>query len=584
MALSSLVLGLAAAFAPATVVLWLVVGVVLSAATLIAGGSLRTAGWLAATTAVATVVAAALNLPWTTTWSWSGLVGPPINGPHGDGLVDLASLALDGREFAVLAVALYIPVVVALAISRAWRLTWAIRGAALVLVFGALTVLADRDALPFDVPEKGMTLVPVALGIALACASVTGAIGADVRGRGFGWRQPVAVLGNVAIVIGIVPALTSIGDGAWDAPRTPLPALLAAQLPLDPPDGDYRVLYIGDPRVLPVPAHEYRDGIAFAVVDDGPLEFTERWTPPETDADQIVVDALDRIADGSTLRAGALFAPTGIRFIVLPEIDGAQSTVDDPVAAPAGLVEALSEQLDISATYGPPTIRVFAIGPWIPASAQLTGATADASRLAGDDVLVRADLTERTPLFVGSDPSEGATADVVAGVVHVAAPFDDAHPASYRRRRDRAAAGIRCDDGVRHRPARHGHARATASRRRGCCGWRFRPRCGWRSSSSPAGPVRRSGVDAANCCPTRRSSISTSCRRLPFLLASRARCSAAASPGDPIRNLHPTNQGPTNPAVPVELDVFATGPPLPIDAADDDAELGRSLDELAGPS
>ena len=149
------------------------------------------------------------------------------------------------------------------------------------------------------------------------------------------------MLGNVAIVIGIVPALTAIGDGAWDAPRTPLPALLAAQLPLDPPDGDYRVLYIGDPRVLPVPAHEYRDGIAFAVVDDGPLEFTERWTPPETDADQIVVDALDRIADGSTLRAGALFAPTGIRFIVLPEIDGAQSTVDDPVAAPAGLIEAL---------------------------------------------------------------------------------------------------------------------------------------------------------------------------------------------------------------------------------------------------
>ncbi len=100
-----------------------------------------------------------------------------------------------------------------------------------MLVFGALTVFADRDALPFDAPEKGMTLVPVALGIALACASVTGAIGADVRGRGFGWRQPVAVLGNVAIVIGIVPALTSIGDGAWDAPRTPLPALLDGPAP-----------------------------------------------------------------------------------------------------------------------------------------------------------------------------------------------------------------------------------------------------------------------------------------------------------------------------------------------------------------
>jgi hypothetical protein len=300
-----------------------------------------------------------------------------------------------------------------------------VRAAALVLVFGALTVLADRDSLPFDAPEMGMTLVPVAFGVALACAVVAGAIGADVRGRGFGWRQPVAVLGNLAIVIGIVPAATSIADGSWDAPRTSLPMLLGAQLPLDPPDGDYRVLYIGDPRVLPVPAQEYRDGIAFAVVDDGPLDFTDRWALPETEVDQVVVEALERIADGSTLRAGALFAPTGIRFIVVPEIDNAQSTVDDPVPVPAGLIEALSEQLDVSASYGPPTIRVFTIGPWIPVTAQLTGATAEASRLAGDDVLVRADLGERTPLFVGSDPNDGAVADVGAGVVHVAAPFDD---------------------------------------------------------------------------------------------------------------------------------------------------------------
>ncbi|HEX6659317.1 MAG TPA: glycosyltransferase, partial [Ilumatobacter sp.] len=153
MALSALVLALTAAFAPVTIVVWLAVGVVLSAATLIAGGSIRTAGWLAATTGVAGVVAAMLNLPWSTTWSWSAMVGPTIESPRGDGLVDLASLALDGRDFAVLAVALYLPVVVAVAITRAWRLTWAVRAAALVLVFGALAVLADRAALPFDAPE-----------------------------------------------------------------------------------------------------------------------------------------------------------------------------------------------------------------------------------------------------------------------------------------------------------------------------------------------------------------------------------------------------------------------------------------------
>ncbi|MGH9133808.1 MAG: glycosyltransferase family 2 protein, partial [Ilumatobacteraceae bacterium] len=387
MALSSLVLGLTAAFVPAAVVLWLATGVVLSLATLIAGGSIRTTGWLAATTAVATTAAAMLNLPWSTTWSWSSLVGAPVGGPRADGLVDIASFALDGRDFAVLALAFYLPVVVSVAITRAWRLTWAVRAAALVLVFGALAVFADRDAIPIDVPEAGMLLVPVALGVALAAAAVTGGIGADVRGRGFGWRQPVAVLGNVAIVVGVVPAVTAIGNGAWGAPATPLPVLLAAQLPLDPPQGDYRVLYIGDPRVLPVPAEEYRDGIAFAIVDDGPLDFTDRWALPDTPADEVVIDALDHVAERSTQRAGALFAPTGIRFIVLPEFDNARSTVDDPLPVPSGLVEAFSEQLDISATYGPPSIRVFEVNPWIPTVAQLRGPTAEASRLAGDESL-----------------------------------------------------------------------------------------------------------------------------------------------------------------------------------------------------
>jgi hypothetical protein len=381
----------------------------------------------------------------------------------------------------------------------------------------------------------------------------------------------VAVLGNLAIVVGIVPAITSISDGAWDAPRTPLPALLDAQLPLDPPEGDYRVLYLGDPRVLPVPAREYRDGIAFAVVDDGPLEFTDRWAAPETDADEVVVDALDRIADGSTLRAGALFAPTGIRYIVLPQIDGAQSTVDDPVVLPTGLVESLSEQLDISATYGPPTIRVFTVGPWIPSTAQLTGATADASRLAGDDVLVRADLDERTPLFVGSDPNDGATAEVVAGVVHVAAPFDD---------RIRLRVG---DVEVEPRP---GFGVTTAF-----------------DVAQPAAAT----LDYQE--PTSRMlwlALQAALWLAVFGAASRARSPFGRRRGELLTDetLIDLDEMPPpaassriagevlgggiawEPTIEPERgddDEIDTGPTVPIDTADD-AELGRSLDELTGPT
>src|SRR5690606_17886135 len=128
-------------------------------------------------------------------------------------------------------------------------------------------------------------------------------------GRGFGWRQPVAILANLAIVVGLVPAIVSIGNGAWHAPRAPLPSLLATQLPVNPEIGDYRVLYLGDPRVVPIPSTEYIAGLSYAVADAGPLDFTDRFPQARTDADAAIERALDLVASGSTLRVGRLLAP-----------------------------------------------------------------------------------------------------------------------------------------------------------------------------------------------------------------------------------------------------------------------------------
>ena len=110
----------------------------------------------------------------------------------------------------------------ALAVGRAWRLTWAARAAGLILVFLALAVLQDRDDLPFAVPDVGVLLVPVALGLALAAASAVAAFGEDVAGRTFGWRQPAGLLAIGAVAVGLFPALLTITDGAWFAsPQQP---------------------------------------------------------------------------------------------------------------------------------------------------------------------------------------------------------------------------------------------------------------------------------------------------------------------------------------------------------------------------
>ncbi len=421
-----LVLAVTTAFVPAVIVLWAVAGLLVAAATLLAAGSLRVAAWLAGCTVVSVVFAAVLNLPWSLDWSWADMMGVGHAGSTGRSLHEIASLSPTGDRFAVLAVALYLPWLAAVAITRAWRLTWSIRATALVVVFGALLILSERGAAGIALPRPSLLAVPIALGLALGGASIAGGFGSDVLGRGFGWRQPLGLLANAAIVVGLVPAVLAIGDGSWHTPHTPMPRLLAAQLPVEPEAGDYRVLYVGDPRVLPVPAREFADGIAYAVADAGTLEFTDRFWVPHSRADDEVANALQLVADGATLRAGRILAPLGIRYVVVPKTDGAVSTVDDPLPLADGLLAAFENQLDIGSIYGPPSLEIYVNQAWFPVGAQLTGEAAEVSRLAGEQTIARSDLSGAVPSMVGADKGEPTAANEVApGVVHLAIPRDD---------------------------------------------------------------------------------------------------------------------------------------------------------------
>lgn len=426
LAFLTLVLAGAAAFAPVVVPLWAGVGLLLALATLLAGSSWRVAAWLGSFTAASVVAAYVLNMPWSLDWSWAGIVGPQSARPTGRSLADVSTLAPTGDRFAILALALYVPLLAAVAISRAWRLTWSVRAGALVLGFGSLAVLSERGAIDVPLPTTSLLSAPVALGLALSAAAVAGGFGSDVLGRGFGWRQPIGLLANAAIMVGLIPAVLAIGNGSWHTPETPMVRLLETQMPRDPAAGDYRVLYLGDPAVIPVVSGEFAEGIAYGVTDAGEFDFTDRFVQPTSLADDALERALGLIADGSTLRAGRILAPLGIRYVVVPKTDGAVSTVDDPIPLPSGLVPALQNQLDLGSVYGPPTLEIFANQAWFPAGAQLVGATADASRLAGEESLARADLSRAVPSMVGADLTAPTGVNEVApGVVHIAVPYDE---------------------------------------------------------------------------------------------------------------------------------------------------------------
>lgn len=420
----SLVLAAVTAFVPLVIALWAVVGAVLALATLLAGGSWRVAAWLGGSTAISVAVAFVLNLPWSLEWARGALWAPEAAGSTGRSIADIATLGADDQRFVFMALALYLPVVAAVAITRAWRFTWSVRAASLVVVFGAALVAVEWDAIELDV-APAMLAPPIALGLALSASAIAGGFGTDVLSRGFGWRQPVAVIANLAVVVGLAPALLAVGSGRWDAPNTTMASLLAAQLPDDPAAGDYRALYVGDPRLLPVPGRTFQPGVAYAVTDDGALEFTDRFHVPDTRADEAVEEALSLIASGSTLRAGRLLAPLGIRYVVIPYTDGANSTSSDPVPVPDGLLAAFENQLDLGAIYGPPSLEIFVNQAFIPVGAQLTGESAEASRTAGAENLAQVDL-DAQPSMIGVDTGPPTAAnEVIPGVVHVGIPFDD---------------------------------------------------------------------------------------------------------------------------------------------------------------
>jgi hypothetical protein len=268
--------------------------------------------------------------------------------------------------------------------------------------------------------------VPVALGVALAAACIAAAFDADVLAGSFGWRQPLGVLSVVAAVIGVVPGVLAVAGGRWGMPKSTLQAV-ATELPVDPTSGDYRVLWVGDPNVIPVSPWAFRPGIGYAITDDGRLDFEGRFPGRPGEVEQQVGAALDQMASGLTLRGGRLLAQYGIRYVVVPVADGFSGTIDAPLPAPDGLIDVLDDQLDLSSPLTSPlNYFVYENTAATPTRGVLTPLGADASTQAGGEAVAQSDLRGSTPFAVGSPLRGPARGDLPAGTLHVAVPFDPA--------------------------------------------------------------------------------------------------------------------------------------------------------------
>ena len=368
-----------------------------------------------------------LNFPWSggfiaTDW-WQRIIGVQTARTGNVGLAVLARMDSGVLAISVLALGLYVPVIIGLLIVRGDKLVWAVRSATLVLFAMVVISLHDAGFLHFALPEYGVLFVVVACGLSLAAATMASFIFDDQDVSIYRWWKPLASIALVAIVIGCLPSIAFSANGRWGQPKVALAQLLT-QLPTDPTSGDYNVVYVGRSDVLPLPAIRLNQQTAFAIADDGELTMRDHWLAPRNALTDSVAQALDAAISQQTVRSGRLLSNLAVRYLVVPIIDGAVSTTDQPLSAPPGLLEGLSLQLDFRRVYTANDLVIFENMAYTPSLTKLDEASAVLSQQAGTDALLSSQLavTQVLPRMRDIDSSP---ASIDVGSVHLAVPFSD---------------------------------------------------------------------------------------------------------------------------------------------------------------
>lgn len=421
-----LIMAVAIAFEPAVLLVLAVLVMVWASVTLVQGGAIvRALQWCSISLGVV-ACAIGLNLPWAASYVrrgwWEALVGAPVEHGRGWGLVRLASFGVGNFTVAVACLALYAAVVGAVVLVHGPKTPWALRGASLAAIGLLIVILDDRALIPAHLAEPAVMLVPVAFGIAVSAAAMGAMLVADLKRGRFGWRQPLGALLAMVFVVGLAPLPINALNGAWRQPSYSVPRLLA-QLPSADVSGQYRTMFVGDARVLPGAPLNLGWGIAYSVVNGASPTADEMWEIPPNRLRDEAVKALYGIVRGGTSRAGRLLAPLSVRFIVVPIIDGAASTRDEPVPTPRGLVDALSRQLDFRRQYSSPDLVIFENSAWIPVRSQLTAAGATASARAGAESMITEDIAGAKPVGGIPRPDADVTFDAAIGSVHLSVPY-----------------------------------------------------------------------------------------------------------------------------------------------------------------
>ena len=376
---------------------------------------------------VALVVGAlVLNAPWVSQFAnaqWMDhFIGNQAASVQRVGFTQLARFDGGLLRFGVIALGLYIPVFVSVVVTRSNTFIWATRSLSLVVLTGMLIVAIDANVVNIAAPSFGQLSAIVACGLALGAGALASFVFDDELTLAYRWWKPVVACAVVASFLGALPAVSMAVGGSWNQSKTAI-ADLYTQMQDNPPEGDYNVVYVGRSEVLPVSSLRVSDEVAFAVADDGELTMRDRWAKPN-DLSSNVESALHAIIRRETVRGGRLLAPLAVRYVVVPQIDGGESTIEKPLPLPEGLLAALSTQLDFRRVYLASDLVIYENMAWVPSLSILDDNSSALSKQAGDEVLLSSELKSTMPIARVGDVASVAT-EVGASTVHLAVPFSN---------------------------------------------------------------------------------------------------------------------------------------------------------------
>jgi GT2 family glycosyltransferase len=357
---SILALGLLDAFAtsmaPPAALVTVVVASGLALGNLASQGSdgLRPAGRVLACALGSTGVAIVLLAPWSIAVlggpaRWQTLAGLPVASRTGAGWGELLRLAVGPIGNAALGWAFLVAAALPLLIGARYRLAWAVRAWSIAVVAWVFAWLAGRGDLGALAVAPQVLLCVAGMAIALAVGLGVAAFQLDLPGYRFGWRQVAAVTAAAAAVVGMLPTLAGSLGGRWDlAPSGYAQATTWMSAP--GAQGDFRVVWLGDPRVLPGNGWALSPGLTYVVSENGLPDITGLWPGSSPGQAAAIGNGIRLARRHATVRLGRLLAPYAVRYVVVvdtlaPAIPGLQNPIAHP--APDDVAGALAAQLDL---------------------------------------------------------------------------------------------------------------------------------------------------------------------------------------------------------------------------------------------